>query len=127
MMNAVQATRDIRKIDVTVSREAREFHSPEKKTGTPGMIIQVRDYGEGLDPAVAETIFNPFVTTRPGGTGLGLAIVKKFVLLHNGFITFSTAPDQGTIVTIMIPGKYDPNQTRKIYFGEFSETEKSQA
>jgi two-component system nitrogen regulation sensor histidine kinase GlnL len=49
--------------------------------------VQVSDNGPGLDPAVAEHIFQPFVTSKPNGQGLGLALVSKLVRDMNGRIT----------------------------------------
>jgi signal transduction histidine kinase len=37
------------------------------------------DNGRGIDPAVAGTLFEPFVTTREGGRGLGLFIVRELL------------------------------------------------
>jgi len=38
--------------------------------------IAVIDRGSGIEPGRIETIFNPFVTTKPNGVGLGLPIVS---------------------------------------------------
>lgn len=48
--------------------------------------IVVEDAGPGIDPAIREQLFEPFVTTKkPGqGSGLGLAIVKRIVEEHHG-------------------------------------------
>ena len=48
--------------------------------------ICVRDDGPGLHGAVADTAFEPFVTTAGGrgGTGLGLAIVRTLARAHGG-------------------------------------------
>jgi signal transduction histidine kinase len=37
------------------------------------------DNGRGIDPAVAGTLFEPFVTTREDGRGLGLFIVRELL------------------------------------------------
>jgi len=49
--------------------------------------IQVTDNGPGIDPALDEHIFEPFVTTKPHGQGLGLALVSKLVRDMNGRIS----------------------------------------
>jgi two-component system nitrogen regulation sensor histidine kinase GlnL len=49
--------------------------------------VQVTDNGPGIDPALADHIFEPFVTSKPRGQGLGLALVSKVVRDMNGRIT----------------------------------------
>ena len=49
--------------------------------------VQVSDNGPGVDPALGDHIFEPFVTSKSGGQGLGLALVNKLVRDMNGRIT----------------------------------------
>jgi two-component system nitrogen regulation sensor histidine kinase GlnL len=49
--------------------------------------VQVTDNGPGIDAAVADHIFEPFVTSKPNGQGLGLALVNKLVRDMNGRIS----------------------------------------
>ncbi len=65
--------------------------------------IDVIDRGCGVDPKMADTIFNPFVTTKATGTGLGLAIVAKIVDEHGGKVVFESAPGQGTVFRVLLP------------------------
>ena len=58
--------------------------------------VCVIDRGSGIDPARIETIFNPFVTTKPEGVGLGLAIVSKIVDGHGGKISVESEPGKGS-------------------------------
>ena len=54
---------------------------------SPGFAeICVIDNGGGVDPDVAEKVFQSFVTTKDAGTGLGLTIVKNIVERHGGDI-----------------------------------------
>jgi signal transduction histidine kinase len=46
--------------------------------------IAVADRGAGVPPELAERLFEPFVSGRPGGVGLGLALVRRIALLHGG-------------------------------------------
>ena len=43
--------------------------------------VQITDSGPGIDEKVMETLFDPFVTTKPvgEGTGMGLAICYNIV------------------------------------------------
>jgi two-component system nitrogen regulation sensor histidine kinase GlnL len=49
--------------------------------------VQVSDNGPGVDPTLADHIFEPFVTSKPNGQGLGLALVRKLVRDMDGRIT----------------------------------------
>ncbi len=58
--------------------------------------ITVGDNGPGIDPALRDTVFEPFVTTKKGGQGLGLALVRKLVRDMHGRITHSRDNRAGT-------------------------------
>lgn len=49
--------------------------------------LRVSDNGPGIDPAMRDHIFEPFVTTKKSGQGLGLALVRKLVRDMNGRIS----------------------------------------
>jgi len=49
--------------------------------------IVVSDPGSGIDPALRDHVFEPFVTSKPRGQGLGLALVRKLVRDMGGRIT----------------------------------------
>ncbi len=65
--------------------------------------IDVIDRGCGVDPKMADSIFNPFVTTKSEGTGLGLAIVAKIVDEHGGRILFESEPGKGATFRVSLP------------------------
>jgi two-component system nitrogen regulation sensor histidine kinase GlnL len=48
--------------------------------------VQVSDNGPGVDPALREHIFEPFVSSKKNGQGLGLALVNKLVRDMDGRI-----------------------------------------
>ncbi|OWK44428.1 two-component system sensor histidine kinase NtrB [Fimbriiglobus ruber] len=66
------------------------------------VVLDVIDTGAGMDAALADRIFQPFVTTKPGGTGLGLATAQKIVLAHGGTIEVQSEPGRGTKFTIRL-------------------------
>jgi two-component system nitrogen regulation sensor histidine kinase GlnL len=49
--------------------------------------VRVSDNGPGIDPALRDHIFEPFVTAKKSGQGLGLALVQKLVREMNGRVT----------------------------------------
>lgn len=57
--------------------------------GTPVRLpieLRVSDNGPGIDPAMRDHVFEPFVTTKKSGQGLGLALVRRLVRDMNGRI-----------------------------------------
>jgi signal transduction histidine kinase len=67
--------------------------------------VRVSDNGCGIPADIRESIFQPFVTTRPEGqgTGLGLSTVARVVEQHSGHVDFSTEEGRGTTFQITFP------------------------
>lgn len=55
----------------------------------PPVTIDICDDGPGIAPDIAQSLFRPFVSRRPGGTGLGLAIVRRIMEAHGGTVTLA--------------------------------------
>lgn len=76
-----------------------------------GRYIRIRfsDDGCGMSPDQAERIFEPFYTSKVAGSGsgLGLSMVYGFVRQSNGAIWVETAPDAGSVFTIVLPAAED--------------------
>jgi signal transduction histidine kinase len=73
--------------------------------GSGGLVeIDVRDEGEGLDPADMERVFEPGVrlTSARPGQGLGLAIVKAIAEAHGGTVTVESSPGRGATFTLAL-------------------------
>jgi signal transduction histidine kinase len=70
-----------------------------------GVDIIVSDTGEGMSEEIFEHLLDPYFTTKANGTGLGLAIANKIVDEHQGTISFSSRPGEGTTVTVSLPGE----------------------
>lgn len=76
-----------------------------------GFRITVADRGPGLPPGSADSLFDPFVSHRPGGAGLGLALARRIVLLHGGTVTLSPRPGGGAVARLELPaGGSDTNR-----------------
>ena len=90
--NAREACRDAALPRVIVrTRFASGLQLQTTARGKPVRLpieLRVSDNGPGIDPAMRDLIFEPFVTTKKTGQGLGLALVRKLVGDMNGRITY---------------------------------------
>ena len=97
--NAVSATAGV----------ARNGHGPriELRTSvnpTSGVVVlEVRDNGPGISPALRTRIFEPYFSTKHGGTGLGLAIVSAIVTDHHGFVRVADNAPAGSRFILEFP------------------------
>ena len=76
------------------------------RTG-PWVILSVRDFGEGVDPAKLGQLATPFfrgdaARTAATGAGLGLAIVDKAIQRMGGTFELSNADDGGLLVVMRL-------------------------
>ncbi|NUN12303.1 MAG: DUF4118 domain-containing protein [Myxococcales bacterium] len=104
--NAVTATPEGGRVWVRTIRCNKQGHH----------IIEVGDTGKGIPPEIRHSLFDPYVTGRPGGTGLGLFISS--VLAHQNGATLShrARPDGGTIFDLVIPqATIHPPQTDTLH------------
>lgn len=56
-------------------------------TDDQAMTLTIADNGPGVDPAIADALFTPFVTAKPAGIGLGLAIARDIAREFGGELT----------------------------------------
>lgn len=81
----------------------------EVTVGSSGAMamLEVRDYGIGINPQDLERIFGKFeraVSVRQyGGLGLGLFIVRQLVEALGGAITVESQPGEGAAFRVVLP------------------------
>ncbi len=69
------------------------------------VLIEVSDTGPGVRPEDRETIFEPFITTKPigDGTGLGLFVCRNIVRSLEGEITVHERAGGGALFRVTLP------------------------
>ncbi len=90
--NAVEAMELSPRRELTIATARRGDH----------VEITVADTGTGLDPDVAQRLFQPFVTSKPHGMGVGLSICRTIVEAHGGRIEATPNPGGGTIFSFTL-------------------------
>jgi len=83
-------------------KEGGELLLEVRKVGE-SVTLAVQDQGPGMQKEVAERLFEPFLSRRPGGTGLGLALVRRTVESHGGSVRVLSKPGRGTRVELRLP------------------------
>jgi len=48
------------------------------------VMVMVEDTGKGIEPDIADRIFNPLFTTKGHGMGMGLSICRSIIEAHDG-------------------------------------------
>jgi len=67
------------------------------------VVLAVEDSGKGMEKEVADRLFEPFLSRRPGGTGLGMALVRRTVEAHGGALRIQSKAGKGTRVEMRLP------------------------
>lgn len=71
----------------------------------PGVLIRVRDTGQGMSAETLRRAFEPFFTTKGAkdGNGLGLVVVKTIVERHGGELRAKSVLGRGTTIEVLLP------------------------
>lgn len=74
------------------------------------IIVEVRDNGAGIPPAVLKHVFDMFAQVNrtldraQGGLGIGLALVRRLLDMHGGTIeALSEGDDRGSVFIVKLP------------------------
>jgi len=68
-----------------------------------GVRLELADTGPGIPDEHRARLLRPGFSTKPGGSGYGLAIANRILREHNGSLSITSSPGQGTTVTIDLP------------------------
>jgi signal transduction histidine kinase len=91
-------------ISLSTCNEAREHAA--------GVLLRLRDNGPGIDEALLEDVFQPYVSSKQRSSrgeaasrtaGLGLAIVRKIIDESGGNIRLANHADGGAEASIWLP------------------------
>jgi C4-dicarboxylate-specific signal transduction histidine kinase len=96
IMNSAEAMRDM-------TERARELKVSSTLAEPGSVLVAVEDNGMGLDPSVAERMFQPFFTTKPDGLGMGLAICRSIVEAHGGRLWVAARAPHGADGRFTVP------------------------
>jgi two-component system sensor kinase FixL len=91
-------------IDAAAGSPARRGRVDVRVThDTKAAQVAVEDDGPGLSPEMADALFQPFASDKPGGMGLGLYLSRQIVESHGGTLTYEPAQRAGTLFTVRLP------------------------
>lgn len=87
-------------LEAVNSREKARIYLTAETDGQGNPVIKIIDNGRGIPEDVAERIFIPFFTTKPGGSGIGLSLSRQIMRLHKGTLGVGSAPGGETVFTL---------------------------
>ena len=96
-LNAIEAMPDGGRLIVRTRVETRDPGLAERF-----VLVEFIDTGPGIPDHEAQTIFEPFYTTKNKGPGLGLAISYSIIERHEGTLSVSST-SAGTIFRVALP------------------------
>ena len=102
LLNAFQASPPTGTVTVTLRRVPPSQQPSGLPFHTDAVLLEVRDEGGGIPAEIADRLFDPFITTKPGGSGLGLAVVHRAIEAHRGVILVDSDA-RGTRFTVLLP------------------------
>jgi two-component system, cell cycle sensor histidine kinase and response regulator CckA len=99
LMNLALNARDAMPGGGTLTIETRNV------SGSPEVLLEIRDTGQGIDESTRRHLFEPFFTTKKGSrnSGLGLAIVFGIVSQGGGRIEVHSQLGSGAAFRIYMP------------------------
>jgi len=101
LLNAVVNARDAMPDGGRITISTRNVGGPRGD----GVLLSIRDTGEGIPPEILERVFEPFFTTKPTGkgTGLGLSQFHGYAAQSGGTANIESEVGKGTLVELWLP------------------------
>ncbi|MCB1777635.1 MAG: diguanylate cyclase, partial [Candidatus Competibacteraceae bacterium] len=96
MRNAIEAMRES-------ERQPHELMIQTRALGPNMARVTICDTGHGFSKEVAECLFQPFFTTKPGGMGLGLSVSRSIIEAQGGPLWATPNPDLGVSFHFTLP------------------------
>jgi C4-dicarboxylate-specific signal transduction histidine kinase len=92
-----QGTNPVGKVEIVASLEPQPDDNPQ-------LLIQVLDRGIGIDPALADNLFDPFISSKTAvGRGLGLTMARHSIRNLSGDLQLAPRPNGGTSALLYHP------------------------
>ncbi len=95
IVNAFDAMKDV--------RGERVLTVQTKWLPAEGVLVSVQDSGPGIPPEETETIFTPFLSSKPAGLGMGLAICRTIITSLGGRIWAENGQKRGALLQFNLP------------------------
>jgi signal transduction histidine kinase/CheY-like chemotaxis protein len=65
--------------------------------------LAIEDTGSGIDPALIDGVFEPYVTSKPMGSGMGLATLHGMMHRERGHVRLDSIQGDGTELRLFFP------------------------
>lgn len=95
--------RNARQAMATTGTLSLRVHAAPGADGRPGVRVDLRDDAPGVPPLLADSLFSPGVSGRPGGQGLGLASCRHILSATGGSIDLERAGGPGACFRVWLP------------------------
>jgi hypothetical protein len=101
LMNLCLNARDAMPSGGTLTVAARNTVVDDKRF----VVLEVKDTGCGIAPAMLDKIYEPFFTTKDIGHGLGLSTAQSIAKSHGGFIRTESQVGHGSTFRVHLPAQ----------------------
>jgi signal transduction histidine kinase len=105
IVNAIESMSGVADGVRHLSISTRHVHdaSTGASKGLGSIHVEVRDSGQGLDPARVDRLFETFYSTKASGMGMGLAISRSIIEVHGGTLSAGANEPRGAVFRFTLP------------------------